>query len=126
MNKMSMKEQAEVRANLYGMAEKVLNDNGYYTEPIKGGMLIDIGNGRYAKMSVSICDSDKVDKWREEYAESMAKKADKAEAKAERERLKAEKAAKRVEKVKATEAIEYNSESYSDDSPPWETAVDSF
>lgn len=126
MDKMSMKEQAEVRVNLYSMAEKVLNDNGYYTEHIKGGMLINIGNGRYAKMSVSICDSDKVDKWREEYAESMAKKADKAEAKAERERLKAEKAAKRVEKVKAAEAIEYNSESYSDDSLPWETAVDSF
>lgn len=101
MEKMSMAKSAEVRATLYEKALNSLAVAGYNTETIKGGALIDLGDGYYAKMSISICDATKFDleATRAEYQEAMAKAAERAEAKATKAREKAEKAAAKAAKA---------------------------
>ena len=98
MEKMNMKAQVTTRKELYDIVIKALGAEGYSTEPIKGGILIDLGEGYYAKAAISICDPEKVGAWRHEYAEQMEKNAQKAAARAEKEREKAEKAKARAEK----------------------------
>ena len=100
MEKMSMAKQAETRAILYEKALSSLATAGYQTETIKGGALISLGDGYYAKMSISICDATKFDleQTRAEYQEAMAKAAERAEAKAKKAREKAEKAAAKAAK----------------------------
>lgn len=100
MEKMNVAQQVSTRKALYELLVNALNDNLLYTEPIKGGILIDLNNGYYAKAAISICDPDKVDGWRAEYAEQMEKNARNAAARAEREREKAEKAKARAAKKK--------------------------
>ena len=101
MEKMSMAKQAEVRKELYEKALSSLAVAGYPTETIKGGALIDLGDGQYAKLSISICDPTKFDleQTRADYQESVAKAAERAEAKAQRMREKAEKAAAKAAKL---------------------------
>lgn len=98
MEKMDMKTQVIVRKNLYDIVIEALTANNYSTEPIKGGILIDVGNGYHAKAAINICDPEKVETWRQEYAEQMEKNAQKAALRAEKERDKAEKAKARAEK----------------------------
>lgn len=98
MEKMNVTQQVNTRKTLYELLVNALNNNFLYTEPVKGGILINLGNGYYAKAAISICDPDKVDGWRAEYAEQMEKNAQKAAARAEREREKAEKAKARAKK----------------------------
>ena len=100
MEKMSMAKQAETRAMLYEKALNPLAVAGFKTETIKGGALIDLGEGQFAKLNISICDATKFDleKTRAEYQEAVAKAAERAEAKAQKAREKAEKAAAKAAK----------------------------
>ena len=102
MEKMTVKESAETRANLYTVAIDALEATGLKTEPFKGGVLIDLGNGYFAKMAISVCDATKFDleETRAEYAAQVEarnlaaeKAAKKAAEKAKKEAEKAEKAA---------------------------------
>lgn len=113
MEKMTVKESAETRATLYSTAISALEATGLKTEPIKGGVLIDLGNGYFAKMAISICDATKfnLEETRAEYAAQVearnaaaekaaakaAEKAKKAAEKAKKDAEKAEKAAKTAE-----------------------------
>ena len=101
MEKMSMAKQAETRATLYEKALSSLAVAGYKTETIKGGSLIDLGDGYFAKLSISICDPTKFDleQTRADYQESVAKAAERAEVKAQKMREKAEKAAAKAAKL---------------------------
>ena len=94
MEKMTTQEAATTRAGLYATTRDALEAAGFPTESIKGGALIDLGNGQYAKLAISICDATKFDleATRAEYhaqveaRELAAKKAiEKAAEKARRE-----------------------------------------
>lgn len=104
MEKMGTKLQAETRANLYEVALKGVANAGFETETIKGGALIHLPDGYFAKMTVTICDATKfdLDATREEYQAKLAadaERAAKAMAAAEEKARKAEeKAAKAAAK----------------------------
>ena len=98
MEKMDVVKQVATRKSLYEIVVDALHSNGFSTEPIKGGILIDLNNGYHAKAAISICDPEKVEGWRSEYAEQMEKNAQKAAVRAEKEREKAEKAKARAAK----------------------------
>lgn len=107
LEKMPLADAAAIRSQLYDMSSEVFEQNGMATEPIKGGRLINLGNGYFARFSVSICEPEKVDKWRNEYAEQLQKNAEKAQARADKEAEKARKAAERAaKKHKEEEPIE--------------------
>ena len=74
MDKMNVKQAPEVRATLYSLTCAALSQNGMPTESIKGGALIDLGDGYFAKMSISICDASKfnVEDARADYQEQIA------------------------------------------------------
>ena len=107
MDKLSVKESSAVRTELYDVALSALNGVGYDTEAIKGGALIHLPNGYFAKMSISVADATKfsLEEVREEYQaqlkarEAAAAKAEaKALEKAEKEKAKlAKEAAKETE-----------------------------
>lgn len=61
MDKMTVKDSAETRANLYNTAIDAFEASGLTTEPFKGGVLVDLGNGYFAKMAISVCDATKFD-----------------------------------------------------------------
>lgn len=102
MEKMPTNQQIETRKELYGKIENAL---GYTTEPISEGLLVDLGNGYFAKVKVSVCNAEKFDLegTRIDYAMKLQKRAEKAEAariKAEEKARKAaERAAKAAEKI---------------------------
>lgn len=98
MEKMAVKDQATTRANVYGLVTEILEQNGMPTQPIKGGRLIDLGNGYFGKISVSVCDPSKVDEYVQAYAEQMQVNAERAQARAEKEAEKARKAEERATK----------------------------
>ena len=104
MEKMDVVKQVATRKFLYEVIVDALHSNGFSTEPIKGGILIDLNNGYHAKAAISICDPEKVEGWRSEYAEQMEKNAQKAAIRAEKEREKAEKAKARAAKKNKDDA----------------------
>ena len=105
MDKMNVKQQAEVRANLYGAAIESFRNINLDTEAICDGLLIHLPDGYFAKMKISICDATKFDLTmeREAYAEKLQKQSERAEAARlraeEKARKAAEKAAKAAEKT---------------------------
>lgn len=108
MEKMSRVAEIEKRAELYDIACKALNDNGYQTEPIKDGSLIHLGDGYYARVKFSICDATKfdIDRVREEYNLILEERAAHAALMEKKAKLK-----QAHEAAKATEAVtESNSE----------------
>lgn len=115
MEKMDVVKQVATRKFLYEVVVDALHSNGFSTEPIKGGILIDLNNGYHAKAAISICDPEKVEVWRSEYAEQMEKNAQKAAIRAEKEREKAEKAKARA--AKKNKDNDDNTDS-SEDVPP--------
>ena len=105
MDKLSIKESTETRVNLYEIATEALNEKGFATEPIKGGVLVSLADGYFAKLALSVCDATKFDleATRTEYADIVAareERAAKAKAKVE------EKAAKAAEREAAKAAKE--------------------
>lgn len=105
MEKLTVKESAEIRAGLYDVTLGALDNAGFPTETIKGGALIHLANGYFAKISISVCDASKFDleATRAEYQaqlEARAEAAAKAAAKvAEKEAKAAERAAKAAAKT---------------------------
>lgn len=105
MEKMNVKQQAEVRANLYDIAINGFHGAELETEAICDGLLIHLPDGYFAKMKISICDATKFDlaAERENYAEKLQKQSERAEAARlraeEKARKAAEKAAKAAEKT---------------------------
>lgn len=106
MDKLSVKESSAVRTELYDVALSALNGVGYDTEAIKGGALIHLPNGYFAKMSISVADATKfsLEEVREEYQAQLQardiaveKARLKAEEKKAKEALKAAKATKESE-----------------------------
>ena len=98
MEKMAIKAQAETRANLYRIVTDALGSENFATQPIKGGRLIDLNNGYYAKVSISIIDPNNVEPAIQAYADQMRVNAARAAERAEREAEKALKAAERAAK----------------------------
>lgn len=103
--KMSAKEQVEVRANLYEIALTALGNAGYATETVKGGSLVDLGNGQFAVLNIAVKNSEKfdVDEARQQYADQQTKNAEKKAEVAAKAEAKAAKAAERTAKTE-TEA----------------------
>ena len=81
MEKMSVKAQAETRANLYQVTGDALRAAGKNIEPFKGGILIDLGEGYWGKMNIAVCDATKFDieEARTEYQEKLTRDAEKAQ-----------------------------------------------
>lgn len=98
MEKLTVKESAEIRSNLYEIALSSLDENGFATETIKGGALIHLPNGYFAKISISVCDATKFD-LEETRAEYQAQLEARAEATAKAAAKAAEKEAKAAAKV---------------------------
>ena len=95
MDKMSVKVQAETRANLYDVALKGIANAGFETETIADGALVHLPDGYFAKVCVTICDATKFDleETRAKYQEKLANAAEraaKAAAKAEEKSKKLE------------------------------------
>ena len=104
--KMSVKDQAVVRARLYEVALNAIVGEGYQTEVVADGALIHLGDGQYAKMKISVCDASKfnLEDVRAEYQEKLEKQAELAQKRAEAAAEKARKAAEREAKKAAKEA----------------------
>lgn len=103
MNKMTIKEQATIRSNLYEKISDVMTEANYHPEPCNKGMLLDLGDDNYAIVKVTLCNPDKfnLEETRKEYAETMVKRAERAEA----ARMKAEEREAKA-KAKAEKAAE--------------------
>lgn len=103
--KMATKDAAAVRAEAYNMIIDQMQDGmGWeHVGPIKGGVLFDRGDC-YVKIAVSVVNSDKAEKYVEEYAEQQEINAQKAAERAKKEEEKARKAAERAEKKAQKEA----------------------
>ena len=106
MEKMTVKESAETRATLYNTAINALEATGLKTEPFKGGVLVDLGNGYFAKMAISVCDATKFDleETRAEYAAQVEARNVAAEKAAAKAAEKAKKDAEKAEKAAAKAA----------------------
>lgn len=99
MEKMSTATQVETRSTIYAIIANALDQAGYSSEAIKGGRLIDLGEGYFGKVSFSVCDATKfsLEKTREEYALSVEKAAERAEKSRAKAEEKAAKEAKKAE-----------------------------
>lgn len=104
--KFSVAKQTEVRGELYDIVLSALNSNGYETETVSKGSLINLGEGQYARVQVSYCDPTKFDieAERTAYSEKLAAAAARKEAQAQKAREKAEKAAAKAAKAAAKDA----------------------
>ena len=105
MEKMSVKDSATKRSEIYNIVASALADAGYESEAIKGGRLVDLGEGYFGKINFAVCDATKfdLDATRAEYADACVKAAERAEASRlkaeEKEKEAKERAAKAAEKV---------------------------
>ena len=108
-DKMKNAEQAAIRSKLYDQELEGINAE-YEGTPISDGYRIDLGDGQYAKLKITIFDPTKlsIEKQDTEYAEKMQKAAERAEkaekAASERTRKMQEKADKAAKKVAEAQA----------------------
>lgn len=94
MEMITPKEKAALRSDLYTIIEKAIRNWGAINvEPVQGGMTVELNSGAFAKIAISVCSGEKVDKWRREYEEVIQRKTEKAQLHALRESIKAQKAA---------------------------------
>ena len=105
MDKMGIKEATEIRSQLYSLVNEELNASGFETEPIKGGVLIHLPDGYFAKLAISINDATKFDleAVREEYNLVIENRTKRAEEAKEKARIKEEKAAAKAAKEAASQ-----------------------
>ena len=103
--KMSVKEQSEIRAKLYEMARGAI-EGEFTTETIATGALIHLPGGQYAELQISIKDVEKFDltKVREAFALKQSREAERAKKAAEKATANAEKKMKAA--AEAREVIE--------------------
>ena len=95
--KRDVKREASLRATLYDMVLNTLAQNGYTFEPVVGGSLITIDSHTHCKLTISVCNEDKVPEYLADYAEQQKKSAERAQARADKEAEKARKAQERAE-----------------------------
>ena len=94
MGTITPKEKAALRSDLYAIIEKAVRNWGAISvEPVQGGIVVELSSGAFAKIAISVCSDEKVDKWRKEYEEVIQRKTEKAQLHALRELIKAKKAA---------------------------------
>ena len=77
MEKLTIKEQAQGRSDIYGLTGNMLSQFDYEQEQIADGLLVkDIETGAYYKLKVSYCNPEKfdLDKEREKYQEKEARR----------------------------------------------------
>ena len=98
MDKIGMKEKANIRNGLYQEIETSLNSHNYEVEPVSEGMLVHLENGLFAEVTVTIKNEEKFDLEvaRQKYSEKMAAAAERA---AKSLKLAEEKAAKAAAKL---------------------------
>lgn len=103
MEKLTVKEQATLRNDLYAMIDDALVDEGMTVEPVSEGMLVHLENGVYAEVKVTIKNPEKFDleAARMKYSEKMQRQAERAQKAAEVAAKKAEKAAAKLAKEQA-------------------------
>lgn len=101
--KISVKEKAVLRNELYAGLENALVADGMTVEPSVNGMLIHLENGLFAEVKVTIKNEDKFDLEvaRQAYADKTQAAAERAEKAAARAAEKAEKAAAKLAKEQA-------------------------
>ena len=95
--KLDVKREASLRATLDDMVLHTLAQYGYTFEPVVGGSLITIDNHTHCKLTISVCNEDKVPEYLADYAEQQKKSAERAQARADKEAEKARKAQERAE-----------------------------
>ena len=98
--KMNVKAQAETRANLYDVALKGIANAGFETETIADGALVQLPDGYFAKVCVTICDATKFDleETRAKYQEKLANAAERAAKAAAKSEEKSKKALAKAQK----------------------------
>lgn len=96
--KRDVKREASLRATLYDMVLDTLAQNGYTFEPVVGGSLVTIDSHTHCKLTISVCNEDKVPEYLADYAKQQKKSAERAQARADKEAEKARKAQERAEK----------------------------
>ena len=101
--KITVKEKATLRNELYTNIENGLLNDGITLEPVSEGMLVHLENGLFAEVKVTIKNEEKFDleDARAKYAEKMARQAERAAKSAEVAKRKAEKAAAKLAKEQA-------------------------
>lgn len=97
MEKMTMKQAAELRNALYA---QIIDAVGEQTEPVVDGLLVHLPDGNFAEVKVVI-KNEKFDLEvaRQAYADKMARAAERIAKQAEAAAKKAEAAAKKTAKV---------------------------
>lgn len=101
--KISLKDKAVLRNDLYNTLEESLTDLGMTVEPGAEGMIVHLDNGLFAEVAVTIKNEDKFDieVARQKYADKVQRAADRAAKSAEIAAKKAEKAAEKLAKEQA-------------------------
>lgn len=101
--KLSQKEQAEVRGNLYKVALGAIQALGNETEVVSEGAIIHLPDGQYARLKITYCNPEKfsLEVEREEYRDKLARAAERQEKAAAKAKEKAEKAAARAAKAQS-------------------------
>lgn len=100
--KLSVKEQAVLRNDLYSNIQESMETLGFTVEPVADGMLIHLDNA-FAEVKVAIKNPEKFDleAARIKYAEKVQRQAERAEKSARLAQEKAEKAAAKLAKEQA-------------------------
>ena len=99
--KLSVKEQAEIRANLYKITlGAIQTETGNETEVVSNGAIVHLPDGQFARIKISYCDPTKfsLEKEREDYKLKLEKSAERA---AQAARKAAEKAQRQADKAKS-------------------------
>ena len=96
--KLTVKEQREIRSQLYKIALGAIQEQGNETEVVSKGALVHLPNGQFARVQISYCDPTKfnLENERAEYKEKLEAAAERADRAAQRAKEKAERAAKKV------------------------------
>ena len=96
--KMSVKDQATLRGNIYDEIGKAMTNMGYVTEPVADGMLVTTDEAHVLiKAIVKNPEKFDVEDARQEYADKMSKAAERAQKAADKAAEKARKAAEKTE-----------------------------
>ena len=80
------------------MVLNTLAQHGSTFAPVVGGRHITIATHTHCKLTISVCNEDKVPEYLADYAEQQKKSAERAQARADKEAEKARKAQERAEK----------------------------
>ena len=99
VNKLSVKEQSEIRNELYKVALGAIQELGNETEIVSKGAIIHLPNDQYARLKITYCNPEKfsLQDERKEYLEKLEAASLRKEKAAEKARLKAERVSQKIE-----------------------------